>query len=121
MVCGYKAATNSYSYKDKVIQRLKEYGRYIGVMFQLMDDLIDHKSTASDAQKDVKIDVQKCRPSCVLTIGYVETLNIIRMMNDHCIDILSSKDIYLSDQDAIKIYDIVQGSILQKIEEIMLT
>ena len=119
MACGYKVATNPYSYKDVVIQKLKEYGRCIGIMFQLMDDIIDHNSTASEAHKDVHIDYHLGRPSCVLTVGYAETINLMKALNQSCIDILSSPDTQLSEGGAMNIYDAVQGRILEKLEQLI--
>jgi len=54
---------------------LKEIGLQIGLLFQIVDDLIDDKGKASIVGKPTKSDKKKGKATLVSIMGYNETLN----------------------------------------------
>ena len=56
-------------------KQLKEIGINIGLLFQTVDDLIDHKGDSSIVGKPTKRDKKKGKATLVNLLGYEETIN----------------------------------------------
>ena len=56
-------------------KKLKEIGINIGLLFQIVDDLIDHKGESAIVGKPTKSDQKKGKATLISLLGYKETLN----------------------------------------------
>ena len=56
-------------------KKLKEIGMNIGLLFQIVDDLIDYKGDSKIVGKPTKSDEKKGKATLVHLLGYVETIN----------------------------------------------
>jgi len=56
-------------------KKLKEIGINIGLLFQIVDDLIDHKGESAIVGKPTKSDQKKGKATLVSLLGYEEALN----------------------------------------------
>ena len=56
-------------------KKLKEIGINIGFLFQIVDDLIDHKGESAIVGKPTKSDQKKGKATLISLLGYKETLN----------------------------------------------
>jgi farnesyl diphosphate synthase len=54
---------------------LREIGLQIGLLFQIMDDLIDHEGSSAIVGKPTKKDIKKGKATLVSLLGYNECLN----------------------------------------------
>ena len=54
---------------------LKEVGINIGLLFQIVDDLIDYKGDSKIVGKPTKCDEKKGKATLVTLLGYEETIN----------------------------------------------
>ena len=59
-------------------KHLKEIGINIGLLFQTIDDLIDHKGDSSIVGKPTKSDEKKGKATLVNLLGYDETINFAK-------------------------------------------
>ena len=56
-------------------KKLKEIGINIGLLFQIVDDLIDHRGDSAIVGKPTKRDKKKGKATLVNLLGYSETKN----------------------------------------------
>ncbi len=68
------------NFKLKKRKKLKEIGIDIGLLFQIVDDLIDHKGESSVVGKPTKSDQKKGKATLVSLLGYKETLNFAKKL-----------------------------------------
>ena len=59
-------------------KKLKEIGINIGLLFQIVDDLIDHKGDSLIVGKPTKSDKKKGKATLVNLLGYKETINFAK-------------------------------------------
>ena len=59
-------------------KQLKKIGINIGLLFQTVDDLIDHKGDSSIVGKPTKSDKKKGKATLVNLLGYEETVNFAK-------------------------------------------
>ena len=75
--------------KKKIINRLEKIGYEIGLLFQIVDDLIDYKGNSKKAGKKTNKDQKKGKATLISLLGYKNTikyanklkLNIFRRLN----------------------------------------
>ena len=68
------------NFKLKKRKKLKEIGIDIGLLFQIVDDLIDHKGESSVVGKPTTSDQKKGKATLVSLLGYKETLNFAKKL-----------------------------------------
>jgi len=85
---------------------LKKIGLDIGLLFQIVDDLIDFKGDSKIVGKPTKMDKYKGKPTLVNLLGYKKTLNF----SDNLKNKINKK---------IKKYGIQSHSLLQSVEFIL--
>jgi len=66
--------------KKKKRRELKEIGLNIGLLFQIVDDLIDYKGKSSVVGKPTRSDKKKGKANLVNLLGYKKTLNLAKKM-----------------------------------------
>ena len=59
-------------------KKLKEIGMNIGLLFQIVDDLIDYKGDSMIVGKPTKRDEKKGKATLVHLLGYEETINFAK-------------------------------------------
>ena len=59
-------------------KKLKEIGINIGLLFQIVDDLIDYKGDSTIVGKPTRSDEKKGKATLVNLLGYVETINFAK-------------------------------------------
>ena len=59
-------------------KKLKEIGINIGLLFQIVDDLIDYKGDSKIVGKPTKCDEKKGKATLVTLLGYEETINFTK-------------------------------------------
>ena len=59
-------------------RQLKEIGMNIGLLFQIVDDLIDHKGDSSVVGKPTRRDKKKGKATLINLLGYKKTLNFAK-------------------------------------------
>jgi farnesyl diphosphate synthase len=101
--CESIAVINEYNIKKRKL--LKEIGLQIGLLFQIVDDLIDYKGDSATVGKPTKSDEKKGKATLVNLLGYSETLNF-------------AKTLKKLDQQ-IKKYGIKSNDLLESIEFIL--
>ena len=78
--------TSNYKKKDeKEIKKFENIGADIGLLFQLADDLIDHKGSSLKAGKKTGKDKKKGKATLISLLGYKNTVkyaeNLILKIN----------------------------------------
>ena len=76
--CESIAVINEYNIKKRKL--LKEIGLQIGLLFQIVDDLIDYKGDSGIVGKPTKSDKKKGKATLVNLLGYSETLNFAKAL-----------------------------------------
>ncbi|HIN07871.1 MAG TPA: polyprenyl synthetase family protein, partial [Pelagibacteraceae bacterium] len=76
--CESIAVINEYNIKKRKL--LKEIGLQIGLLFQIVDDLIDYKGDSVTVGKPTKSDEKKGKATLVNLLGYSETLNFAKTL-----------------------------------------
>ena len=68
--------------KDIILKRkkLKEIGINIGLLFQIVDDLIDYKGDSAIVGKPTKSDQKKGKATLINLLGYRDTLNFAKTL-----------------------------------------
>ena len=61
---------------------LKKIGLNIGLLFQIVDDLIDFKGDSKIVGKPTKRDKKKGKPTLINLLGYKETLNFVNNLKN---------------------------------------
>ena len=61
---------------------LREIGQEIGLLFQVVDDLIDLKGDSKIVGKPTKTDKKRGKPTLVNLLGYEKTLNFINNLKN---------------------------------------
>ena len=61
--------------KQMIINKLEKIGYEIGLLFQIVDDLIDYKGDSSIVGKPTRTDEKRGKATLVNLIGYKETIN----------------------------------------------
>ena len=89
------------SASDAHIQKLGEYGNYLGLAFQLVDDYLDYTGNSEELGKNVGDDLAEGK----LTLPLIEALRLTKL-NDKSQNTLLSKAI--KDKDLSKIDQIVE-------------
>jgi len=102
--CESIAVINEYNIKKRKL--LKEIGLQIGLLFQIVDDLIDYKGDSATVGKPTKSDEKKGKATLVNLLGYSETLNFAKTLKKKL------------DQQ-IKKYGIKANDLLESIEFIL--
>jgi len=102
--CESIAIINEENIKNKKL--LREIGLQIGLLFQIVDDLIDYKGDSGIVGKPTKSDEKKGKATLVNLLGYSETLNFAKTLKKKL------------DQQ-IKKYDIKSNDLLESIEFIL--
>ena len=59
-------------------KKLKEIGINIGLLFQIVDDLIDYKGNSKIVGKPTRRDVKKGKATLIDLLGYEETINFTK-------------------------------------------
>ena len=59
-------------------KKLKEIGINIGLLFQIVDDLIDHKGDSVVVGKTTRSDAKRGKATLINLLGYVETINLAK-------------------------------------------
>ena len=59
-------------------KKLKELGINIGLLFQIVDDLIDYKGDSLTAGKPTGVDKKRGKATLVNLLGYKETINFAK-------------------------------------------
>ena len=102
--CESIAVVNKENIKKRKL--LKEIGLQIGLLFQIVDDLIDYKGDSATVGKPTKSDEKKGKATLVNLLGYSETLNFAKTLKKKL------------DQQ-IKKYGIKANDLLESIEFIL--
>ena len=76
--CESIAVINEENIKKRKL--LKEIGLQIGLLFQIVDDLIDYKGDSTIVGKPTKSDEKKGKATLVNLLGYRETLNFTKTL-----------------------------------------
>ena len=70
---------------SKLVKKFDQIGSEIGLLFQIVDDLIDYKGQASVAGKRTKKDEKKGKATLISLLGYENTVkykdNLIKVLN----------------------------------------
>jgi len=74
--CESIAVINEYNIKKRKL--LKEIGLQIGLLFQIVDDLIDYKGNSKIVGKPTRRDVKKGKATLIDLLGYEETINFTK-------------------------------------------
>ena len=61
-------------------KKLKEIGINIGLLFQIVDDLIDYKEDSVVVGKTTRSDEKKDKATLINLLGYEETINIAKKL-----------------------------------------
>ena len=102
--CESIAIINEESIKKRKL--LRKIGLQIGLLFQIVDDLIDYKGDSAIVGKPTKSDEKKGKATLVNLLGYRETLNFAKTLKNKL------------DQQ-IKKYGIKANNLLESIEFIL--
>ena len=60
--------------KNKYLNSFEKLGSDIGLLFQIADDLIDHKGSTKKAGKKTKKDIKKGKATLISLLGYKKTI-----------------------------------------------
>ena len=63
------------SHKNNYYKRFSQIGSDIGLLFQIVDDLIDHKGNTKKVGKKTKKDKKKGKATLISLLGYQNTIN----------------------------------------------
>ena len=63
-------------------KQLKEIGINIGLLFQIVDDLIDYQGDSAKVGKPTKRDKKKGKQTLINLLGYKETLNFVNNLKN---------------------------------------
>ena len=85
---------------------LRKIGLQIGLLFQVVDDLIDYRGSANIVGKPTKSDQKKGKATLVNLLGYVKCLNL-------------AKDIKKKLDQQIKKYGTKSNDLLESVEFIL--
>ncbi len=102
--CESIAIVNEENIKKRKL--LREIGLQIGLLFQIVDDLIDYKGDSAIVGKPTKSDKKKGKATLINLLGYSETLNFTKTLKKNL------------DQQ-IKKYGIKANDLLESIEFIL--
>ena len=69
-------------YKSKKRKKLKELGIEIGLLFQIVDDLIDYRGDSKVVGKPTKRDEKKGKATLVNLLGYEDTVKFAKNLNE---------------------------------------
>ena len=73
------------SKKNKQINNFKNIGKDIGLIFQIIDDLIDYKGDSKIVGKPTRRDAQKGKATLISLIGYKATLKFAENLKNKII------------------------------------
>ena len=81
----------SFRKKNNYLKSFDKLGSDIGLLFQIVDDIIDYKGNAKIAGKKTKKDKKKGKATLISLLGYKNTIkysdkikkNILRKINHH--------------------------------------
>ena len=86
--------------KDKkIINRLEKIGHKIGLLFQIVDDLIDYRGHSKKVGKKTKKDKKKGKATLVSLLGYQNTIKFTHKLK---VDILKKLAIFGKKGDSLK-------------------
>ena len=71
--CESIAIIKGLSYKKR--KKLRDIGKNIGLLFQIVDDLIDHRGDSTVVGKPTRRDEKKGKATLINLIGYEKTVN----------------------------------------------
>ena len=74
--CESVAIVKGLSFKKR--KKIKEIGINVGLLFQIVDDLIDHKGDSKIVGKPTKSDKKKGKATLINLLGYKETLSFAK-------------------------------------------
>ena len=86
--------------KDKkIINRLEKIGHKIGLLFQIVDDLIDYRGNSKKVGKKTKKDKKKGKATLINILGYQNTIKFVHKLK---VDILKKLAIFGKKEDSLK-------------------
>ena len=86
--------------KDKkIINRLEKIGHKIGLLFQIVDDLIDYRGNSKKVGKKTKKDKKKGKATLINLLGYQNTIKFAHKLK---VDILKKLAIFGKKGDSLK-------------------
>ena len=86
--------------KDKkIIKRLEKIGHKIGLLFQIVDDLIDYRGNSKKVGKKTKKDKKKGKATLISLLGYQNTIKFSHKLK---VDILKKLAIFGKKGDSLK-------------------
>ena len=86
--------------KDKkIINRLEKIGYKIGLLFQIVDDLIDYRGNSKKVGKKTKKDKKKGKATLISLLGYQNTIKFAHKLK---VDILKKLAIFGKKGDSLK-------------------
>ena len=86
--------------KDKkIINRLEKIGHKIGLLFQIVDDLIDYRGNSKKVGKKTKKDKKKGKATLISLLGYQNTIKFAHKLK---VDILKKLAIFGKKGDSLK-------------------
>ena len=86
--------------KDKkIINRLEKIGHKIGLLFQIVDDLIDYRGNSKKVGKKTKKDKKKGKATLISLLGYQNTIKFAHKLK---VDILKKIVIFGKKGDSLK-------------------
>ena len=83
--------------KKKYINKFANLGLDIGLLFQITDDLIDHKGEAKKAGKRTKKDKKKGKATLISLLGYKNTINYSIVLKNKIFNQLNKFDNKVND------------------------
>lgn len=88
------------AHKDKkIINRLEKIGHKIGLLFQIVDDLIDYRGNSKKVGKKTKKDKKKGKATLISLLGYQNTIKFAHKLK---VDILKKLAIFGKKGDSLK-------------------
>ena len=85
--------------KKNIIKKLEKIGYEIGLLFQIVDDLIDCKGNSKKAGKKTKKDQKKGKATLISFLGYQNTVIYAYKLK---VDILKKLEIFGKKSDKLK-------------------
>ena len=85
--------------KKKIINRLEKIGYEIGLLFQIVDDLIDYRGNSKKVGKKTKKDKKKGKATLIGLLGYQNTIKFVHKLK---VDILKKLAIFGKKGNSLK-------------------
>ncbi len=77
---------------DEQIERLDKYGKYIGLAFQISDDILDIEGSTEELGKQTGVDVERGKNTYPSNYGIERSKNMLKEITEKAVEIISGFD-----------------------------